>query len=162
MMAIDLRPAMCASHCLHKENSMLKFLLTLSLGVFCVSPLQASELTPVTKSCLPGDKQRHCERWVKDFKTAMDLAYKGDHGAQVTVAFCLSTGCHGAVAIDKVASCSWHLVIANSGAATVLDSSNTRNTCRPMTPAEKDEARALASDLVQKIYKRPLVKTDQM
>jgi len=162
MMAIDLRPAMCASHCLHKENSMLKFLLTLSLGVFCVSPLQAGELTPVTKSCLPGDKQRHCERWVKDFKTAMDLAYKGDHGAQVTVAFCLSTGCHGAVAIDKVASCSWHLVIANSGTTTVLDSSNTRITCRPMTAAEKDEARALASDLVQKIYKRPLAKTDQM
>ncbi|MGO7424276.1 hypothetical protein ACCT09_31780, partial [Rhizobium ruizarguesonis] len=59
-------------------------------------------------------------------------------------------------------SFSWHLVIANSGSTTVLDSSNTRNTCRPMTAAEKDEARALASDLVQKIYKRPMVKTDQM
>ena len=141
---------------------MLKFLLTLSLGVFFVSPLQAGELTPITKSCPPGEKQKHCERWVKDFNTAMELAHKGDHGAQVTVAFCLSTGCHGAVAIDRVASCSWHLVIANSGAATVLDGSNHRNTCRPMTAAEKDEARALSSDLVRKIYKRSMITTDQM
>ncbi|ACI53924.1 conserved hypothetical protein [Rhizobium leguminosarum bv. trifolii WSM2304] len=141
---------------------MLKFLLTLSLGVFCVSPLQAGELTPATKSCLSGEKQGHCERWVKDYKTAMEQAQKGDHGAQVTVAFCLSTGCHGAVTIDRVASCSWHLVIANSGAATVLDSSNLRNTCRPMTPAEKDQARALSSDLVKKIYKRSMITTDQM
>jgi hypothetical protein len=161
-MAIDQRPAMCASHGLHKENPMLKFLLTLSLGVFFVAPLQAGELTPATKSCLPGEKQGHCERWVKDFKTAMELAGKGDHGAQVTVAFCLSTGCHGAVAIDKVASCGWHLVIANSGAATVLDGSNLKNTCRPMTPAEKDQARVLSRDLVQKIYKRAMVTTDQM
>ncbi|ARM87316.1 hypothetical protein RHEC894_CH00975 [Rhizobium sp. CIAT894] len=141
---------------------MLKFLLTLSLGVCCVSPLQAGDITPVTKTCQPGGKQAHCERWVKDFKTALDLAHKGDHGAQVTVAFCLSTGCHGAVGIDRVASCSWHLLIANSGAATVLDGSNLRNTCRPMTPAEKDQARALSRDLVQKIYKRPMVTTDQM
>ncbi|NNG68862.1 hypothetical protein HLI18_02825 [Rhizobium laguerreae] len=141
---------------------MLKFLLALSMGVFCVSPLQAAEITPVTKSCEPGAKQAQCERWVTDIKKAVELAYKGDHGAQVTVAFCLSTGCHGAVAIDKVASCSWHLVIANSGVATVLDASNLRNTCRPMTPAEKDQARASSRDLVQKIYKRPMVATDQM
>ncbi|WSH66109.1 hypothetical protein U8Q05_06400 [Rhizobium ruizarguesonis] len=141
---------------------MLKFLLALSMGVFCVSPLQAGDITPVTKSCQPGAKQAQCERWVQDIKKAVELAYKGDHGAQRTIAFCLSTGCHGAVAIDKVASCSWHLVIANSGSTTVLDSSNTRNTCRPMTADQKDEARALASDLVQKIYKRPMVKTDQM
>ncbi|MBW8791432.1 hypothetical protein HFO93_14020 [Rhizobium leguminosarum] len=141
---------------------MLKILLALSMGVFCVSPLQAAEITPVTKSCEPGAKQAQCERWVTDIKKAVELAYKGDHGAQVTVAFCLSTGCHGAVAIDKVASCSWHLVIANSGVATVLDASNLRNTCRPMTPAEKDQARASSRDLVQKIYKRPMVATDQM
>ncbi|RFB97248.1 hypothetical protein B5K11_04925 [Rhizobium leguminosarum bv. trifolii] len=141
---------------------MLKFLLTLSLGVVCVSPLQAGELSPATKSCLSGEKPGHCERWVKDYRTAMELAQKGDHGAQVTVAFCLSTGCHGAVPIDKVASCSWHLVIANSGAATVLDGSNLRITCRTMTPAEKDQARALSADLVRKIYKRPMNTTDQM
>ncbi|NNH66874.1 hypothetical protein [Rhizobium laguerreae] len=141
---------------------MLKFLLALSMGVFCVSSLQAGDIAPVTKSCEPGAKQAQCERWVTDIKKAVELAYKGDHGAQVTVAFCLSTGCHGAVAIDKVASCSWHLVIANSGAATVLDASNLRNTCRPMTPAEKDQARASSRDLVQKIYKRPMVATDQM
>ena len=73
---------------------MLKFLLALSLGVFCVSPLQAGDITPVTKSCEPGAKQAQCQRWVTDIKKAVELAYKGDHGAQVTVAFCLSTGCH--------------------------------------------------------------------
>ncbi|UVD57672.1 hypothetical protein NE852_05560 [Rhizobium sp. Pop5] len=141
---------------------MLKFLLALAIGIFCVSPLQAGDVASVTKSCPSGEKQATCERWVKDFKTAVELAYKGNHGAQATVAFCLSTGCHGAVIKDRVASCSWHLVIANSGSTTVLDRSNTRNTCRPMTASQKDEARALASDLVQKIYKRPLAKTDQM
>ena len=141
---------------------MLEFLLALAIGVFSVSPLQAGDIIPVTKSCPSGESQPNCERWAKDFKTAVELAYKGDNGAQRTVAFCLSTGCHGAVTIDQVASCSWHLVIANSGSTTVLDGSNTRNTCRPMTAPQKDEARALASGLVQKIYKRPLVKTDQM
>jgi len=31
-----------------------------------------------------------------------------------------------------------------------------------MTPAEKDQARALSSDLVKKIYKRSMITTDQM
>jgi hypothetical protein len=31
-----------------------------------------------------------------------------------------------------------------------------------MTPAEKDQARVLSRDLVQKIYKRAMVTTDQM
>jgi len=141
---------------------MLKLLLALSLGVFCVSPLQAGDILPVTKSCLSGATQARCEMWTKDFKAALEQAHKGDHGAQTVVALCLSSGCHGAVTIDRVASCSWHLLIANSGAATVLDGSNLKNTCRPMTAAQKDEARAQASDLVQKIYKRPMVTTDQM
>lgn len=141
---------------------MLKLLLALSMGVFFVSPLQAGDILPVTKSCLTGATQARCEMWTKDFKTAMEQAHKGDHGAQVIVAFCLSTGCHGSVTIDRVASCSWHLVIANSGRATVLDSSNLKNTCRPMTAAEKDQARAQSGNLVQKIYKRAAVTTDQM
>jgi hypothetical protein len=161
-MAIDQPPAMCATHSLYKENPMLKFLLALSMGVFCVSPLQAGDITPVMKSCVSAAKPARCEMWTQDFKAALEQAQKGDHGAQGIVAFCLSTGCHGSVTIDKVASCSWHLVIANSGAATVLDASNLRNTCRPMTPAEKDQARASSRDLVQKIYKRPMVATDQM
>ncbi|MGO7032173.1 hypothetical protein ACCT19_14745, partial [Rhizobium ruizarguesonis] len=61
---------MCATHSLHKENPMLKFLLALSMGVFCVSPLQAGDITPVTKSCEPGAKQAQCERWVQDIKKA--------------------------------------------------------------------------------------------
>lgn len=141
---------------------MLKLLLALSMSVLCVSPLQAEDIHPVTKSCQPGAKQAHCERWTKEFKTALEQAHKGDHGAQVIVALCLSSGCHGAVTIDRAASCSWHLVIANSGAATVLDASNLRNTCRPMTAAEKEEARALSGDLVRKIYKRAPAATDQM
>lgn len=141
---------------------MLKLLLALSMGVFFVSPLQAGDITPVTKTCQPGASQVHCERWIKDFRTALEQAQKGDHNAQTTVALCLSSGCHGAVTIDRVASCGWHLLIANSGAQTVLDGSNLKNTCRPMTAAQKDQARVLASDLVQKIYKRPITTADQM
>ncbi|MDO3434477.1 hypothetical protein QWJ46_17510 [Rhizobium sp. CBN3] len=139
---------------------MLKLLLALSVGAFFVSPLQAGDIHPVMRSCMPGVK--HCERWAEEFPTALALAQKGDHAAQQTVAFCLSSGCHGAVVVDRVASCSWHLVITNSGAATVLDRSNLRNTCRPMTPAQKDEARAHAGELVRKIYNRDMAATDQM
>lgn len=141
---------------------MLKLLLALSMSVLCVSPLQAEDMDPVAKSCQQGPMQAHCERWTKDFRTALERARKGDHGAQVIVALCFSSGCHGAVTIDRVASCSWHLVIANSGAATVLDASNLRDTCRPMTPAQKDQARTLSGDLVRKIYKRAPATTDQM
>lgn len=59
---------------------MLKFLLALSMGVFCVSPLQAGDITPVTKSCQPGPKQAQCERWVTDIKKAVGLAYKATTG----------------------------------------------------------------------------------
>ncbi|ABC89786.1 hypothetical conserved protein [Rhizobium etli CFN 42] len=159
-MAIDQRPAICASFLSHKDNSMLKLLLAVSVSALFVSPVQASDIYPVTKVCVPG--KPHCERWADEFKKALALADKGDHAAQQTVAFCLSSGCHSAVAIDRVASCSWHLVIVNSGTVTVLDRSNLRNTCRPMTPAEKDEARARAGELVRKIYNRDLAASDQM
>ncbi|MBX5014470.1 hypothetical protein HJB67_32135 [Rhizobium lentis] len=139
---------------------MLKLLLALSIGAIFVSPLQAGEIQPVIKACQAGAK--HCERWTAEFPTALQLALKGNHAAQQTVAFCLSSGCHDAVVIDRVASCSWHLVIANSGASTVLDASNLRNTCRPMTSAQKDEARANARELVRKIYNRDPAATDQM
>ncbi|ARM11291.1 hypothetical protein Bra5_CH01022 [Rhizobium phaseoli Brasil 5] len=144
----------------HKDNSMLKFLLALSVSALFVSPVQATDLYPATKACVPG--KPHCERWTDEFKSALVLAQKGDHVAQQTVAFCLSSGCHGAVAVDRVASCSWYLVIVNSGAATVLDRSNLRNTCRPMTPAQKDEARASSGELVRKLYNRALAEGDQM
>ncbi|MBX4927797.1 hypothetical protein [Rhizobium binae] len=139
---------------------MLKFLLALSVSALLVAPVQATDIYPVTKACTPG--KAHCERWSEEFKKALALAQKGDHAGQQTVAFCLSTGCHGAIAVDRVASCSWHLLILDSGAATVLDRSNLRNTCRPMTPAQKDEARALAGELVRKIYQRELAPGDQM
>jgi hypothetical protein len=151
---------MCASFLSHKDNSMLKFLLALSVGALFVSPAQATDLYPATKACVPG--KPHCERWTAEFKRSLALAQKGDHVAQQTVAFCLSSGCHGAVAIDRVAACSWHLIIVNSAAATVLDRSNLRNTCRPMTPAQKDEARALSGDLIRKLYNRAPVESDQM
>ncbi|MGO7830516.1 hypothetical protein ACC690_38240, partial [Rhizobium johnstonii] len=59
-------------------NPMLKFLLSLSMGVFCFSPLQAGDVTPFTKSFQPGAKQAQFERWVTDIKKAVALAYKGD------------------------------------------------------------------------------------
>lgn len=139
---------------------MLKFLLALSVSTLFVSPVQATDLYPATKACVPG--KPHCERWTAEFKRSLALAQKGDHVAQQTVAFCLYSGCHGAVAIDRVASCSWYLVIVNSGAATVLDRSNLRNTCRPMTPAQKDEARALSGELIRKLYNRAPAESDQM
>ncbi|ARQ57203.1 hypothetical protein Kim5_CH01098 [Rhizobium sp. Kim5] len=144
----------------HKDNSMLKFLLALSVSTLFVSPVQATDLFPATKACVPG--KPHCERWTDEFKRSLALAQKGDHVAQQTVAFRLYSGCHGAVAVDRVASCSWYLVIVNSGAATVLDRSNLRNTCRPMTPAQKDEARALSGELIRKLYNRAPAESDQM
>jgi len=141
---------------------MFKLLLALSMGAFCVSPLYATEIHPATLGCDAAEAPGRCENWKKDFKTAYALAHKGDHGAQVTVAFCLSTGCRGAVIIDKVAACSWHIVIANSGTATVLDGSNLKDTCRPMSEEQKTAARGLSNDLVRKIYNHPVTAADQM
>lgn len=141
---------------------MLKLLLALSMGACCVSPLYAAEFHPAALSCQAADEPGRCEKLKKDFTAAYTLAHEGDHGAQVIVAFCLSTGCRGAVIIDKVAACSWHIVIANSGAATVIDGSNLKDTCRPMTEEQKTAARGLSNDLVRKIYKRPVTVADQM
>ncbi len=141
---------------------MFKLLLALSMGACCVSPLNAAEIHPAALSCQVAAEPGRCEKLKKDFTAAYALAHTGNHGAQATVAFCLSTGCRGAVIVDTVASCSWHIVIANSGAATVIDGSNLKDTCRPMTEEQKTAARALSHDLVRKIYNRPVTAADQM
>jgi hypothetical protein len=141
---------------------MFKLLLALSMGACCVTPLAAAEIHPASLSCQVAEEPGRCEKLKTDFTAAYTLAYKGNHGAQATVAFCLSTGCRGAVIVDKVAACSWHIVIANSGAATVLDGSNLKDVCRPMTEEQKTAARALSHDLVRKIYKRSVTAADQM
>ena len=47
-------------------------------------------------------------------------------------------------------------------AATVIDGSNLKDTCRPMTQEQKTAARALSSELVRNIYNRPVTAADQM
>lgn len=67
------------------------------------------------------------------------------------MAFCLSTGCDGAIQINKVLGCAWRFVIANSGhlSADSSDAANLKHYCGPehVTAEERQIAEGQAITL---------------
>ncbi len=82
------------------------------------------------------------------------FAYKGDYQAQRNIAFCLFTGCQGAVIIDKSLACAWRTVIL-AAATSEVDATDTSNlqACRnELTPTENAAAISRAGNLFKSIY----------
>lgn len=94
-----------------------------------------------------------CEQTQKSFPADWRAANDGDYQGQRNVAYCLSTGCDGAVAVDRSAGCAWRMVILGSGAAVdSTDIMNYRFECRN----EGADALAMARLLFRRIYSRSL------
>jgi hypothetical protein len=111
----------------------------------------------LSRSCKGMPNAERCEARRIDFKTSLPLSLKGDRAAQNTVALCLRTGCGGAVAMNNVTGCAWLLVIANSPSASVNDRMTLRDSCSPLSEAQKDAARVSAAEIYEKITKRQLL-----
>lgn len=79
--------------------------------------------------------------WPDDYKAATS----GDYQGQRNVAFCLSTGCDGAIRINKILGCAWRFVILESGHLKV-DSTDTSNLQFYCGPANLDQAGLTAAE----------------
>jgi len=71
-------------------------------------------------------------------------ATAGDYGAQRNVSFCLSTGCDGAIRINKILGCAWRFVILESGhlSADTTDTTNLKFFCGPENVDKAGQATA--------------------
>lgn len=91
-------------------------------GVFVLVILIASAAT-VCAQALPSFQQCRgdaaCEASHQQLRGEAAGARHGDYGAMRNVAFCLWTGCDGAVKIDRKASCQWRRAIMRQHARTV-------------------------------------------
>jgi hypothetical protein len=81
-------------------------------------------------------------------------AYKGDYQAQRNIAFCLFTGCQGAVIIDKALACAWRTVILAAATSEVdaTDTSNLQACKNNLTPTENAAAISRADKLFKSVY----------
>lgn len=84
------------------------------------------------------------------------LAWSGNYGAQRNLAFCLATGCSGAVVPNRVTGCAWRFVIiaAVHGEADASDIGNIVHDCGRLSPDERAAAREQAGRLFQAVFKR--------
>lgn len=87
--------------------------------------------------------------WRKDWAQA----YRGDHTGQRNVAYCLSTGCQGAVVQNLILGCAWRLLIMTSGSPEINDSDtrDLRMGCGQLAADELEAAKAQAMRLQRKV-----------
>lgn len=106
--------------------------------------------------CPAGPDKVFCDRHRADFKKQYPAALKGDYQSQRNVAFCLSTGCDGAVNQNRITGCAWRIVIMRSGSLKVdqSDSSNHDRCMERLSPAEILAASAQAETIFQQVYGR--------
>ena len=77
-------------------------------------------------------------------------AWRGDYQAQRNVAFCRSTGCDGAVQLNKIEGCAWRMVIARTQTAKSddTDASNLRNECGKLDQTAQDMAKGKVAEIL--------------
>lgn len=87
-------------------------------------------------------------------------AWQGDYQGQRNVAFCRSTGCDGAVELNKVEACAWRsiILIAHVGATDDTDTTNLKTDCGALDEAEGKVAAGTSKLLYEKIYGKPMPK----
>lgn len=110
------------------------------------------------RTCTADDRY-DCNSNQKQLKSEFPRAMKGDYSAQRNVSYCLSSGCGGAVDIDKTLGCAWRIVILAGGSANITsaDQSNFHHFCSAgLTDEDRAIATAQARRLFQTIYHRDL------
>lgn len=91
------------------------------------------------------------QTWADEYAGATSGQYQG----QRNVAFCLSTGCEGALKVNKILGCAWRFVIVESGhlSADASDAMNLKHYCGPenVDQVERATAEAQARTLLKMI-----------
>jgi hypothetical protein len=111
----------------------------------CVSLVDAPLWPPAADyinsadDCSTSSDAANCESTRKTWTTDFDDAIAGRNAAQRTVALCLSTGCDGAIRIDRMLGCAW-LRVAIGSAPGGISGSDTINLQRYCSLPYLDDA----------------------
>lgn len=100
-----------------------------------------------------------CRSTQKQLKAEFPRAMKGDYAAQRNISYCLTSGCSGAVDIDKTLGCAWRIVILAGGSTkiTSADQSNFHHFCSAdLTDDDRSLSTAQARRLFSTIYRRDM------
>lgn len=137
---------------------MRQALIALALCAAATGAAAASDLGYEPGNCELAADGGWCRQSAKDMARDWPKALRGDYQAQRNVAYCLSGGCDGAVAVNRIQGCAWRIVIVSSGSPKVgaTDTANLRADCGRLEPTEKTAAAMRADALFPKVYGRPL------
>lgn len=106
---------------------------------------------PVTGSC---DDVYCANSQVQFEQRDWPNAWRGDYQGQRNVAFCLISGCDGAVIPDRSTGCAWRAVIlaTNAASATDLDAQNIEHECgAALSPVQRELAMTKSEEIVRQI-----------
>ncbi|ABE64051.1 conserved hypothetical protein [Nitrobacter hamburgensis X14] len=114
----------------------------------------AQTASDYTNQC--DDGADDCRASLAQFKKWFPRAMRGDYQGQRNVAFCLSTGCDGAVTMRPLAGCAWRLLIVATGSKDVdqSDTLNMKRDCGKLDDIDRQAAAAQSARLIAKIGSR--------
>lgn len=85
------------------------------LNLALASSVAAADL--VLDTCGAAKDVPYCQHTRTKIQEQLRQAMQGDYQARRNVGYCLSSGCDGAVVIDKVEACAWRIIVLNENSA---------------------------------------------
>lgn len=90
---------------------------TVAILLNLAMPSAAPAADLVIDTCDTAKDVPYCQYTRTKIQEQLLLAKQGDYQARRNVGYCLSSGCDGAVVIDKVEACAWRIVVMNQNSA---------------------------------------------
>lgn len=128
------------------------FLLLLVPLLIGTNQSRADQAADHLGTCISASNEASCKADRQQFAKEYQEAYKGNYQAQRNAAYCLSTGCDGAVRQNKILGCAWRIVIVTSGSPKVdsSDTANLKHNCGQLSEVEFIAAKTQASNIINK------------
>lgn len=109
-----------------------------------------------TTICMVTSNDDLCEATKQQLKQDWPKAIAGSYEAQRNIAFCLSSGCDGAMTINPIDGCAWRMVIQASPAKKQdTEPQSYRQDCR-LGNADRRQALVKAEGMYRAIYKKQM------
>ena len=120
--------------------------------------LPTADLYVQPAACPGAANPERCKWQVTTFTEDHASALVGDYQAQRNVAYCLKSGCDGAIRQEPVTACAWRIVILASGSFSVdaSDEGNFNVDCGALSSSQQRRALTQAGTLYKAIYKKSL------
>lgn len=141
----------------------MRIFATVILAVLASAPLPARAEAPfadvdsLAQICVITSDAALCEATVESFRADYEKARRGDYPAQRNVAYCLETGCDGAVAVWPVLACAWRMVIQASDAKQEpTEGRSYKAACGTLPNGKRREALVEAEAMFDAIYGREM------